>query len=218
MKDVDERRITRTIFLFSLAIHCLALTAPGFNFSFNRQDQKVREVEVVIDIKKPPLLPKIDTLAEEKKLKEIEQKKDTPEPKQQEELLCPDDQIVWEEDILLPAKADVQDRIEEKIEILNPDDEALLRYQDMVKQKIESCRKYPRWAKKQSLEGISRIMFILLSNGVAQDIRIIQSSGFNILDKEAISTVERASPFKPIPGKFHCSSLTIEVAIAFQLQ
>ncbi|MCD4779505.1 MAG: energy transducer TonB [Candidatus Omnitrophica bacterium] len=46
----------------------------------------------------------------------------------------------------------------------------------------------------------------------------MHSSGFKILDKEAISTVKRAAPFRPIPRKFNRSSLTIEVTLVFQLK
>ncbi|HDL09780.1 MAG TPA: energy transducer TonB, partial [Candidatus Omnitrophica bacterium] len=62
------------------------------------------------------------------------------------------------------------------------------------------------------------LKFIILSNGVCKDIKIVQSSGFNILDKEAISTIERAQPFPPIPPELKASSLPMEVSIVFTLQ
>jgi len=104
------------------------------------------------------------------------------------------------------------------VEVINPQKEAMLRYQDMVKQKIESCRRYPPWAKKQGIEGTVHLKFTILSTGAARDIKIIKSSSFNILNEEAISTIKRAQPFPPIPEEIKVSSLPMEVSIVFTLQ
>ncbi|OQX54247.1 MAG: hypothetical protein B5M48_01200, partial [Candidatus Omnitrophica bacterium 4484_213] len=98
------------------------------------------------------------------------------------------------------------------------DSKALLRYQDRVKQKIEQCKKYPRWAKRQSFEGIVYLSFTILANGEAKNIRIVQPSQFDILNREAIATVNRASPFLPIPEDFNRSYVEMEVAIVFRLR
>jgi len=98
------------------------------------------------------------------------------------------------------------------------DNKALLRYQDRVKQKIESCKKYPRWAKRQGFEGIVYLSFTILANGEAKNIRIVQPSQFDILNREAIATVNRASPFLPIPEDFNRSYVEMEVAIVFKLR
>lgn len=197
----------KTAFIISLAGHCLLLGVPGFNLPV-LQDKKPEEITVRVEIEKPPLLPKIDVMGEEKKLKEVVEKQEEPKAKPEQELKP--EEIVMDE----PSK----EPLKEKIEIINPTQEAMLRYQDMVKQRIEEVRRYPAWAKRQGIEGVSYLIFTLLSNGMVQDIRIIRSSGFDILDEEAISTVKRASPFKPIPKKFNHSSLTMEVAIVFQLK
>lgn len=101
---------------------------------------------------------------------------------------------------------------------INLKEELMLNYQKAVKEKIEDCRRYPYWARKQGFEGTVHLKFTILSTGVVKDIKIIKSSGFNILDKEAISTVKRASPFPPIPKKINRSTLTIEVSLVFQLK
>jgi len=130
------------------------------------QDKQPEDVIVRIEIEKPSLLPKIDVMGEEKKLKEIVKKEKPPEPESEKQI----EEVVIEKPE--PPK--------EIVEVINPESEAVLRYQDMVKQKIESCRKYPNWAKKQSFEGVSCLTFILLSSGMIQDIKIINSSGFDI--------------------------------------
>lgn len=220
MRNISDEKVIKITFFFSLFAHCLFLGLHGFNSSIP-QPQKPENITVEIKIEKPPLLPKIDMMGNEKKLREIvkeELSEPEPEPKSQsekekivEELEQQSEEIVVEETKPKPLPKEI-------VEVINPQEEAILRYQDMVKQKIESCRQYPSWARKRKFEGISYIVFTLLSNGVAEDIKFVHSSGFDVLDREAVSTVKRASPFKPIPEKFNCSRLTMEVAIVFQME
>jgi len=230
MRNVFDERIIKITFLCSLLIHCLFLGMPGFNLD-TRQVQKPKDITVEIKIEIPSLLPKIDVMGEEKKLKETVKKEDLPKPESKLELEPEPESKPQPEEEKIAEELELEEQVEEVIvekpkpeppkeivKVINPQEEAMLRYQDMIKQKIESCRRYPNWAKKQGLEGISYLVFTLLSNGIIQDIKIIHSSGFDILDKEAISTVKRASPFKPIPLKFNCSSFIMEVALVFQLK
>jgi len=200
---MQNNRAIKAAFLISLMGHCLFLGMPGINM-VSHQDKLPEDVVVRIEIEKPPLLPDIDVMGEEKKLEEIVKEEELPEPE-------PEEQI---EEVIIEKPEPPQ----EIVEVINPQEEAILRYQDMVKQRIEETRRYPSWAKRQGIEGVSHLIFTLLSNGAVQDIKLIKSSGFDILDKEAFSTVQRASPFKPIPMKFNCSTLTMEVALVFQLK
>lgn len=244
MREVDEKKIARITVGFSLALHCLVLSVPGLQLNLDPDKPDSEDVYINLEIERPPLLPKIDVMAEEKKVKEIEPEEvppvmeEDPLPEQAEvihkiepvvedkikESIVKEDgpfsviEEVSKEETHLEPNREPPPPVKENLEVLNPDDEAMLRYQDMVKQKIESCRRYPSWARKQEFEGISCVTFILLANGSIKDISQVYSSGFKILDKEAISTVERAGPFKPIPKKFHCSYITIKVALVFQLR
>ena len=201
-------KVTRAAFLISFAGHCLFLGLPGNNLRLPREIKKPEELMVSVEIEKPALLPKIDIIGEEKKFKEVIEKPKQSEPESKP--LPRLEEIAVEE----PYK----DSIKERFEVIDPAQEEMFRYQDMVKQKIESCRRYPHWAKEQKLEGVSCLVFTLLSNGMVQDIELIRSSGFDILDKEAISTVKRASPFCPIPAKLNYPSFTMEVSLVFKLE
>jgi len=202
---MSSNKVIRITFIISLTGHLFLLGMPGFNLPAF-QEKNSQEITVRIEIEKPPLLPKIDVMGEEKKLKEIiveESKQPEPEPELQPE------EIVTEE----PPKK----QVEEKVEVIDPAQEAMLRYQDKVKQRIEEVRKYPYWAKKQGIEGATYLKFSVLSNGSSQDIRIIRSSGFEILDEEAIATVKRANPFPSIPKEIDASFVQMEVSIVFKL-
>jgi periplasmic protein TonB len=198
--------IVKAAFIISLVGHSLFLGAPRFTAGVAPAMINTKEIAVRVEIDKTPLLPKIDIMGEEKKLQEVEPKQEQPkreiEPQSMPETVA--------------IKQPIQEYVEE-VEVINPDNDAMLRYQDVVKQRIEQARRYPLWARKQGIEGISHLYFTVLSGGAGQDIRIIRSSGSGILDEEAIATVKRASPFPPVPKEISSSSVSMEVAIVFAL-
>jgi len=204
MRNVSDERIIKIAFFCSLLTHCLFLGMPRFNLNTPRAQKLEEDITVEIEIERPPLLPKIDVMGEEKKLREIVKEEKPPEPE-------PEEQIN-------EVMAEKPEPPKEIVEVINPQEETMLRYQDMIKQKIESCRRYPNWAKKQGFGGIVNLIFIILSDGQSRDIEIIHSSGFAILDNEAVATIKRTSPFLPIPKKFNRSQLRMEVAVVFKLK
>lgn len=199
-------RITRTAFVISFIGHCLFLGMPGISMD-SSQVNNPEDMTVKIEIEKPSLLPRIDIMGEEKKFKEVIKKPKPPEPEPKPQ---PKEEVVIEQ----PPK----EPIEENIEVIDPAQEAMLRYQDMVKQRIEQVRRYPSWAKKQEIEGVVYLSFVVLLSGLSKDIKIIHSSGFKILDEEAVATIKRAHPFPPIPQEINQEFVLIEVAIIFKLE
>ena len=68
-----------------------------------------------------------------------------------------------------------------------------------IKKKIERNKRYPSYAKLEEIEGRVGVSFTLFKNGNVDKIEIKESSGKEILDKSAISTIKRSSPFPPVP-------------------
>ena len=93
--------------------------------------------------------------------------------------------------------------------------EAMLRYQDIIKQRIEETRKYPEWAKQRKLEGSVHLRFTINSNGQLGTIQILRPSSYKILNQSALETVKNASPFAPIPEEIQKKSVNIEVSIVY---
>ena len=73
--------------------------------------------------------------------------------------------------------------------------------------------KYPETARKLGWKGAVTVSFVVLENGTAHDIRVIKSSGHDILDKAVIKTIQEIQPFPRPPVK---AELTIP--IAFRLE
>lgn len=193
---IDDK-VTKMALMISITGHFLFLGSSGFNPRLFQRENRPEEITVNLEIERPALLPKIDIMGEEKKLKL--------KPR------LPSDEIIM--------RQNPQERIiEEKVDIIDPDNDAMLRYQDMVKQKIEEARRYPLWAKKQGIEGVVFLNFIIFPDGSSHDVKIIRSSGSGILDEEAVETVKRAVPFPLIPKEISSSFVEMGVSIVFMLR
>lgn len=203
---MSNNKTIRSAFLISFACHLLLLGTPGFNLNYSPKVERQKEVVLEIEIEKPLLLPEIKHLGQEKKLKDIIEKEE------QSDL----------ESKPLPTQEDMVDIFEKplqkKLEVLNSQQEAMLRYQDMVKQKIESNRHYPLRAQRIRLEGVVNLAFVINSDGNSRNIRVISSSGSKFLDTQALNTIRKANPFRPLPKEINRSSVEICVAIVYSLK
>lgn len=74
-----------------------------------------------------------------------------------------------------------------------------IEYFSSIKRDIELVWKYPESALRSGLEGRLILEFTVLSNGELEGTHLIRSSGFPILDEEALRAVKAAAPFHPIP-------------------
>ncbi len=66
---------------------------------------------------------------------------------------------------------------------------------DMITRRII----YPERARKMGWQGKVKVSFVISSDGFVKDIRILESSGVEILDRNAVETVKKASPFPRPP-------------------
>jgi protein TonB len=88
---------------------------------------------------------------------------------------------------------------------------------DLVRKKIETAKSYPHWAREAGYEGTTKIRFAILANGGLEEVFIVDSSGYDILDNAAIAAIEKAAPFPPLPNSLKRDILQLELPIAFQL-
>lgn len=80
-----------------------------------------------------------------------------------------------------------------------------------IRAAIEKAKNYPPLAKKRGIEGTATTEFTINGKGYPENIRIVRSSGSDILDTAAKNTVLKASPFPFVKGG-------IEVPITFRIE
>jgi periplasmic protein TonB len=77
-----------------------------------------------------------------------------------------------------------------------------------IKDLIYKNLTYPLIARKQGWEGVVTVSFTILETGNVENIRILQTSGFDILDRNLVATIRLVQPFPKPPVK---AELTIPV-------
>jgi len=91
-------------------------------------------------------------------------------------------------------------------------------YLEKVKKNIVHAWQYPEQASEEGKEGKVDVEFTIHKDGRLLDVRILQSSGFSALDREAIRAVGAASPFTPIPVQIALEQLSIRFTFNYTLE
>jgi TonB family protein len=65
---------------------------------------------------------------------------------------------------------------------------------------IMEQQQYPRSAQVRRAEGKVRVRVTVSENGTIAGTEIIEASAFDVLNREAVRTIERAAPFPSPPG------------------
>lgn len=74
--------------------------------------------------------------------------------------------------------------------------------------------KYPKMAQKLKMQGEVRIAFTLGADGSVEDIKIIEGSGFDLLNEDARTLIEKTASKFPKPSK----SVRISVPLSYVLR
>lgn len=65
----------------------------------------------------------------------------------------------------------------------------------IIRQRIEQHRTYPFSARRRGIEGDVEVEFRITQGGSVEYVRVVDSSGFGVLDKAGLDSVKRAEPF-----------------------
>ncbi|WP_441234088.1 energy transducer TonB [Bradyrhizobium sp. 930_D9_N1_4] len=82
------------------------------------------------------------------------------------------------------------------------DSQALATWRSQIAALVERNKRYPDAARSRREQGIAQVRFTLDHGGMVGDARVIQSSGSDTLDGEALALLKRAQPFPAPPDAF----------------
>lgn len=71
-----------------------------------------------------------------------------------------------------------------------------------VRRHLERFKYYPASARRRDIAGDVEVAFHLRSDGMAEQVLVMASSGYEILDRAALETVNRAQPFPATGGQY----------------
>jgi protein TonB len=100
---------------------------------------------------------------------------------------------------------------------LDTKDKRYVPYAKLVKARLMQNWKYPEEALDKLIEGKLLALFSLDRQGRLLEIEIIQLSGFEVLDREAIRAIRASAAFPPFPSSVTVSRLNIEASFDYRL-
>ncbi len=100
---------------------------------------------------------------------------------------------------------------------LDTDEFKFMSYNRWLKIKVESVLKYPELAAISGYQGTLFIKFDILKDGTLGGVEVLKSSGFKILDDEAVRAIKAAAPFQPLPDDWGMQRYSIRAAVIFYL-
>jgi protein TonB len=100
---------------------------------------------------------------------------------------------------------------------LDTDEFKLMSYNRWLKIKVESILKYPELAAQSGIQGTLYLKFDIMKDGSLGDLELLKTSGYKILDDEALSAIRNSAPFQPLPDDWHMDRYSIRAAVLFYL-
>ena len=70
---------------------------------------------------------------------------------------------------------------------------------------------YPEASVRYGLYGSLRLLAVIRFDGSLEDIRVLSSSGYAVLDEAAVKTVRMAAPYAPFPPELRATTDKLEI-------
>lgn len=90
-------------------------------------------------------------------------------------------------------------------------------YVDSLRKKISADSRYPDYAKRTRREGTVDLVLVVGRNGDLEKVEMAKSSGFIVLDVEALRNVRESAPFDPVPDGSVAEPLTVGLTFSYKL-
>ncbi|PKO25301.1 MAG: energy transducer TonB [Betaproteobacteria bacterium HGW-Betaproteobacteria-8] len=97
-------------------------------------------------------------------------------------------------------------------------DAARKNYANKLAHAIAQHKQYPRVAQMRGWQGEALVDLKLDSHGALLESRIARSSGYDMLDKQALEMIKKAAPFPSPPDILKSSVFNIQVPVSFKLE
>jgi protein TonB len=98
-----------------------------------------------------------------------------------------------------------------------PDSALLDSYGKIISSLISRYQRYPRIAQLRGWEGTTQVQLVVSTAGKMVSAAILHSSGFEVLDNQALEMVQQAAPLPRPPESLRGREFTVMVPIVFKL-
>jgi periplasmic protein TonB len=98
------------------------------------------------------------------------------------------------------------------------DDAMLARYRLAVIEAARRYKRYPRAALDNNWNGKAEVHMAIGANGMIASMSIKSSSGYEILDRQALAMIRKAKPLTPIPASLRGRAFAVDIPVIFSLE
>ena len=112
----------------------------------------------------------------------------------------------------MPAKKPGDDSV-----TLDTDEFKFISYNRWLTIKVESVLRYPELAAVSGYHGLVFIRFDIMKDGSLGTLELLKSSGYKILDDEALQSIRDAAPFQPLPPEWNMDRYPIRAVVIFYM-
>jgi protein TonB len=77
---------------------------------------------------------------------------------------------------------------------------------------------YPEASIRYGIYGDVRLLVVIRKDGSLEDIRVLESSGYAVLDEAAIKVVRMTAPYAPFPAELAATTDKLEIVRTWQFQ
>jgi len=90
-------------------------------------------------------------------------------------------------------------------------------YMAHIKRQVESVWIYPEEAIEKGESGVLFLFFVINRNGSLKNVKLINSSGHEILDSAAINALKDAAPFPALPKRLNIDRLKVYASFQYNI-
>ena len=224
----------KTALIASLVLHAIVVFNEFVKVNKNPLENLKIEVNLVSEpkpepppviekpkpIEPPPVIEKPKPIEPPPVLEPIPEKIEEPIP---QDVIPKEDAVpIYEEPIQEPVQEVTprvdQEKIErEKKQLQQRKMDAVELFTNNLAFHISKFKKYPRIAMRRNWQGMVLVRMVMLDNGNIQSLSIEKSSGYDVLDNEAMKMIERAKPLPKPPDILAGDEVNIYVPVSFAL-
>jgi len=224
----------KTALIASLVLHAIVVFNEFVKVNKNPLENLKIEVNLVSEpkpepppviekpkpIEPPPVIEKPKPIEPPPVLEPIPEKIEEPIP---QDIIPKEDAVpIYEKPIQEPVqevtpRVDLEKIEREKKQLQQRKMDAVELFTNNLAFHISKFKKYPRIAMRRNWQGMVLVRMVMLDNGNIQSLSIEKSSGYEVLDNEAMKMIERAKPLPKPPDILAGDEVNIYVPVSFAL-
>ena len=94
----------------------------------------------------------------------------------------------------------------------------MTKYSRIIQKRILDNLTYPQNAKEAGFQGTTRLRLKLSYQGELLDAEVKSSSGYKVLDDNAVNTAKMSASYPPFPPAIKDKEIWVEVPVIYQLE